>query len=190
MKQFLVILVILLFISQNLLAQDKEPDEQSSGFTPIVQVFGNANYSIEKNHYNFVLGRAHLGGKYAFNENWSAKIIIDRGRPTTIRDFIVTDSSGLTWNVSPNVKEGAYYTMWLKFASVKWQVSQDFSIETGAILQNHYITQERFWGYRFVAQTFQDRYWGIPSSDLGFIAKYKVNDFLSFDAALTNGEGL
>lgn len=44
-------------------------------------------------------------------------------------------------------------------------------------------------GYRFVAQTFQDKYWKIPSTDLGFIARYKINDFISVDAAMTNGEG-
>jgi hypothetical protein len=40
-----------------------------------------------------------------------------------------------------------------------------------------------------VAQTFQDLYWKIPSSDLGFIAYYKINNVFSVDAALTNGEG-
>ena len=92
-------------------------------------------------------------------------------------------------NVQNPSKEGAYYTMFLKFASLKWKVNEKLSLEGGAILQNHYITQERFWGLRYVAQTFQDMYWFIPSSDLGFIAYYKINDKFSFDAALTNGEG-
>jgi len=86
-------------------------------------------------------------------------------------------------------KEGAYYTMFLKFASLQWKVNDKLSLEGGAILQNHYITQERFWGLRYVAQTFQDLYWHIPSSDLGFIAYYKLNKTFSFDAAITNGEG-
>ena len=42
------------------------------------------------------------------------------------------------------------------------------------VLQNHYITQEKFWGYRYVAPTFQDKYYGIPSSDLGIIATLKL----------------
>jgi hypothetical protein len=32
-------------------------------------------------------------------------------------------------------------------------------------------------------------YWHIPSSDLGFMARYKINHVLGMDAALTNGEG-
>jgi hypothetical protein len=79
--------------------------------------------------------------------------------------------------------------MWLKFASLQWKVNDKLTLEGGAILQNHYITQERFWGLRYVAQTFQDLYWHIPSSDLGFIAAYKLNNVFSVDAAITNGEG-
>jgi len=86
-------------------------------------------------------------------------------------------------------KEGAYYTMFLKFASLKWKANGKLTLEGGAILQNHYITQERFWGLRYVAQTFQDLYWHIPSSDLGFIADYKFNNVFSVDVAITNGEG-
>jgi len=41
-----------------------------------------------------------------------------------------------------------------------------------------------------VAHTFQDRYYHSPSSDLGFIAYYRLNDWLKLDAALTNGEGM
>jgi hypothetical protein len=79
--------------------------------------------------------------------------------------------------------------MWLKFASLTWQVNDRLSLEGGALLQNHYIMQERFWGLRYVAQTFQDMYWHIPSSDLGFMARYKISEIFGIDAALTNGEG-
>jgi len=156
---------------------------------PIVQVFGTASYNFDENRYDYGFGRAHLGFQYQFNEKWSSKIIIDRGRPTTIGQIKVTDSAGKIFNVQNTSKEGSYYSMWLKFASLRWKVNEKLTIEGGAILQNHYITMERFWGLRYILQTFQDLYWQIPSSDLGFMAYYKLNNFISFDAAITNGEG-
>ncbi|MGQ1788134.1 MULTISPECIES: hypothetical protein [unclassified Saccharicrinis] len=157
---------------------------------PIVQVFGNASYYFEDNYYAYSFTRAHLGLQYQFNKDWSAKVIIDRGRATTTGEITVTDSLGNQFNVRNTSKEGAYYTMFLKFASLQWRVNDQLTLQGGAILQNHYITQERFWGLRYVAQTFQDLYWKIPSSDLGLIAYYQVNDVISFDAAVTNGEGV
>lgn len=156
---------------------------------PIVQVFGAAQYNHSGNHYSYGFGRAHLGFKYDFNQSWSSQIILDRGRPSSMGEIFVTDSIGSALNVSSSSREGAYYSMFLKFASLKWKVNQKLSIEGGALLQNHYITQERFWDLRYVAQTFQDMYWKIPSSDLGFMARYRINRHISFDVALTNGEG-
>lgn len=166
-----------------------KPTELLPGLKPILQVFGTAGYDVDNNHYSYGFARAHLGFQYQFNESWGGKIIIDRGRPTTVGDITVTDADGNTMEVTNASSEGSYYTMWLKFASLKWQANERLSLIGGALLQNHYITQERFWGLRYVAQTFQDMYWHIPSSDLGFRANYKLNDVFSIDAALTNGEG-
>ena len=164
-------------------------DQLLPGLRPIVQVFGTGAYDTENQHYSYSFGRAHLGFQYDFNDRWSGKLIIDRGRPTTVGEITVTDGEGNSLDVENDSKEGSYYTMWLKFASLSWQVSDRLLLEGGALLQNHYITQERFWGLRYVAQTFQDMYWHIPSSDLGFMANYKISDVLNIDAALTNGEG-
>ncbi|MDA3853164.1 MAG: hypothetical protein PF444_02845, partial [Bacteroidales bacterium] len=161
----------------------------SKKLTPIVQVFGAASYNLETNNYGYSFGRAHLGFQYQFSEKWSSKIIIDRGRATSIGEITVSDADGNLLSVQNTSKEGAYYTMFLKFASLQWKVNDKFTLQGGAILQNHYISQERFWGLRYVAQTFQDLYWHIPSSDLGFIADYKFNTILSIDVAINNGEG-
>lgn len=195
-KVFLVA-VILGGVVFNVFSQNAADDEIDDNvyhfdlkkFQPIVQVFGTATYDFEDNAYDYSFTRAHLGFQYQFNEKWQAKIIIDRGRATSVGDITVTDSDGNELTVENSSSEGAYYTMFLKFASLQWKVNPRLTLEGGAVLQNHYITQERFWGLRYVAQTFQDLYWSIPSSDLGFIATYKLNDIISLDAALTNGEG-
>ncbi|MFN2396386.1 MAG: rhodanese-like domain-containing protein [Bacteroidales bacterium] len=172
-------------------SQSRQQDSNlfADKLSPIIQVFGTAAYDAESDRYGYSFGRAHLGFQYRFNNNWSAKIIIDQGRPSTLENISVTDTSGKVLHVEYTSKEGSYYTMWLKFASLTWQVNDKLYIEGGALLQNHYITQERFWGFRYVAQTFQDLYWKIPSTDLGFMARYQINDVFSVDAALTNGEG-
>lgn len=184
-------LTILLFLLSCLIskAQDSTNVFNFNNLKPIVQVFGTASYNFDENKYDYSFGRVHLGFQYQFNDKWSSKIIIDRGRSTTFSGLTVTDSAGNNLNVDYNYNEGSYYTFWLKFASLQWKVNDKLTLEGGAILQNHYITQERFWGFRFIAQTFQDLYWKIPSSDLGFIAYYKINNVLSLDAAITNGEG-
>ncbi len=159
---------------------------------PIIQVFGNFDYNATKDvqkKYGFWFGRAHFGYEYQFSKQLSAKIIIDAGRPTTIGQINVEDTAGNSLPVSNSSKEGAYYTMNLKFASLEWNASEIFKIQAGAVLQNHYMTQEKFWGYRYLAETFQDRYYKIPSADLGFIAYIKPNEKIHFDIAITNGEG-
>ena len=189
MKILLLSLVILIIFgkTQMLNAQNKKFD--FSGLKPVVQVFGTTYFNIENNNFNYGIGRAHLGFKYEFNNKWSAKIILDRGRPTRINNIVVTDTTGNVLPINIDVTEGAYYTMFLKFASLQWKVNSKLRLQAGAILENHYITQEIFWGLRYVSQTFQDLYWHLPSSDLGFITYYKINKVFSVDAAITNGEG-
>ncbi|MFW5767560.1 MAG: rhodanese-like domain-containing protein, partial [Bacteroidota bacterium] len=88
-------------------------NEPSGKLSPIVQVFGTAAYHVEDNHYSYGFGRAHLGFQYQFNKDWTAKMIIDRGRPTTLDNISVTDSAGNPLNVDYTANEGSYYTMWL-----------------------------------------------------------------------------
>jgi hypothetical protein len=159
---------------------------------PLIQVFGNFDFNASEGvvkKYGFWFGRAHFGYEYQFSREFSGKIVLDMGRPTTLGQIVVTDSAGNPLNISNTGKDGSYYAMTLKFASLEWKPNGIIRIQAGGILQNHYITQEKFWGYRYLAETFQDRYYHIPSGDLGAIAYVKISDQLGFDVALTNGEG-
>jgi hypothetical protein len=80
-------------------------------------------------------------------------------------------------------------SMYLKVGNLRWTPNDRFAMEVGAVNQTNYIPFETFYGYRFMAETFQDRYYGITSSDLGVIAYYSISKKLSVDAAITNGEG-
>lgn len=159
---------------------------------PVIQVFGNFDFNASENSdkkYGFWFGRAHFGYEYHFSNHFYGKIILDAGRPTTLYDNIVTDSVGNVFNLSATGSEGSFYTMGLKFAFLEWKPLSWLKLQAGGILQNHYISQEKFWGYRYVAETFQDRYFRIPSGDLGLITYITVSKKTGFDFAVTNGEG-
>lgn len=157
--------------------------------SPVVQVFFTTYYNPQPEKIGFSIGRAHLGYQYRFDDHFFAKIVLDRGRPGRLGPISVSDSLGNQYQVDNSFHEGSFYTMTLKFAFLEWKVNKKLKFQGGSILQNHYITQERFWGYRFIAKTFIDRYYLIPSCDLGFISFYKFNDRYGFDLAVTNGEG-
>lgn len=159
----------------------------------ILHVFGNLDYEATKGidkRYRTNLGRAHLGYEYQFNEKFSAKLVVDAGRPTTLNQIEVTDPEGNQMYISSTYSEGSHYTMFLKFASVEWKPNDFITVQIGGVLQNHYITQEKFWGYRYVAETFQDRYYRTPSTDWGAIGYFTICKKLSADLAITNGEGI
>ncbi len=193
MKTTQIFLLLFIGILSNFQVVGQETDNtfKPSG-KPIIQVFGNFDYNASENaqkKYGFWFGRAHFGYEYQFSQQLSGKIILDMGRPTTVGQITVTDANGNNLNVTNTSTPGSYYTMTLKFASLQWKPNEHFNVQVGGVLQNHYITQEKFWGYRYVAPTFQDKYYGIPSSDLGLIGYYTVNKKFGFDVALTNGEG-
>jgi len=155
----------------------------------LFQIFASSDADNSTDGIGFNISRAHLGYQYRFNDEFSAKLILDRGPSTEITAISVTDSLGRPLDVTWGGRQGSEMAMALKFASLEWKVSSAMRLQMGGILQNHYITQERFWGYRYVAKTFQDRYFHTPSGDLGAIVYYGITSSLSMDVALTNGEG-
>lgn len=189
----LFLLFICLYSSVQIFGQATDTTFKPTG-RPIVQVFGYSKFDATKDvkqPISFGITRAHFGYNYNYSKSLSATLIIDAaGRPTTVGNIVVTDSTGKNYTVNNSSKEGSYYTAFLKFAFIQWKPSEIFTLQVGGILQNHYITQEKFWGYRYVYETFQDRYYGTASGDFGAIGFVKVNNILSFDVAVTNGEGI
>jgi hypothetical protein len=186
----LLIIFCLLFITPVLKAQ-KDTSFKSSGKV-LIQVIDRTLYETDGNteKYGMYINRAFFGYRYAFHQKWSGALVIDAGRPTIFGNLMVNDTSGNALPVSYDYSEGSFYTIMLKFAYLEFNPTSKLKLQAGGILQNHYITQEKFWGYRYILETFQDRYYRTPSSDLGFIAYYSPLDWLSVDAAITNGEGM
>ena len=156
----------------------------------IVQAFVRTIFDATDGTYQMYINRAFFGYSYRFDPKWSATIVLDAGSPTLFGNIEVTDTLGNPLPVSYLYNEGSVSTSFLKFAFLEFAPSDKFKIQAGGILQNHYITQEKFWGYRYVLQTFQDLYFKTPSSDLGIIAYYSPLEMFSIDAAITSGDGI
>ncbi|MCH4897135.1 hypothetical protein E0494_10555 [Marinilabiliaceae bacterium JC040] len=167
MKKLQITLAILL-ISMVGLCQDveqKQPKGKIYG-----TIFSNFHYLFgDENHYEgFELKRAYLGYKYQFDNNFSAKILLDAGNPG---------------------EDSKYeYTVFVKNAFLKWS-KNDISLRFGIFTTNSFIEQQRLWNHRYVYQVFVTQYHFDNSADLGISFDYKFSKNFSFDASITNGEG-
>ncbi|MDK2909563.1 MAG: hypothetical protein PWR20_1130 [Bacteroidales bacterium] len=189
MKKIVVFICLLIFTFKQGSCQTNDAFIASGNM--IIQIINRTIYEIQGNEkkYGMYINRAHLGYRYQFAPKWSGTVILDIGRPTIFGNLGVKDTTGNPLSVSYNYSQGSYYTMTLKFSYLEFNPTPKIKLQAGGILQNHYITQEKFWGYRYILETFSDKYFGIPSADLGFICYFSPIEWLSVDAAITNGEG-
>lgn len=137
---------------------------------PVITIFGDAGVGFsdgEMSSLGFNLDRAYLGYNYDFNNNWSAKVVYDMGKG----DDTKLQRIGYVKNAELDYKRGS------------------FSLKIGLTGTSQFNYQEKFWGYRYVAKSFQDlNKWG-SSADLGLSAAYKFGSLLSADLSVFNGEG-
>ena len=152
-----------LIISFNTIAQEGKPS---------MKIFSNFNYDMsaeedENAFKEFELKRAYLGYSYKIDENFSTKITFDVG----------------------NNESGSAYTAFLKIASLKWNASNNLSINVGMLGSKNFKFMEKTWGRRYIEKSAQDKYKWANSADLGVTADYKISDNISLDAQVLNGEG-
>ncbi|MDD4821949.1 MAG: hypothetical protein PHI48_05260 [Bacteroidales bacterium] len=182
---FLSFCILTLFMHANDILQQEGADQV------IIQVINRTIFeqSKAKTNYGMYINRAHIGYKHSFSSKWHGVVVLDIGRPSVFGNLQVADSLGTAMNTNYDYTQGSYYSTGLKFSYLEYRPSDNLMIQAGGILQNHYITQEKFWGFRYIQETFQDLYFKTPSGDLGAIAFYSPYNWLSMDVALTNGEG-
>lgn len=153
-------------------AQEKtEKSEFKVTGKPIVTVFANYQAGIGESNgvSGFNLERAYIGYDAKVSKSLSAKVVFDIG----------------TSKVAGSDLERIAY---IKNAQMTWKTN-NFTLDFGLIGLQQFNYQEKFWGYRYIAKSFQDQYKFGSSADLGFIATYKFTKWLSADFSLTNGEG-
>lgn len=139
----------------------------------------------DKPNYAFEMNTALVGFKTDFASKATAILIYDVTKTTG--DITVTDSNGTAQHVS--FFKGSDYTAFLKQAEINWKPVKHIELAMGQLLSEQYLTvQDKFWGYRYVAFTFQERYKYGNQADFGFRAAY-VNEKLKVSAGVFNGEG-
>ena len=137
----------------------------------IVQIFSNFHTGLYNynNERGFELERSYLGYQYKINNILSVKAVMDIGSPNATSD----DYNRLAY---------------IKYAQVTWKTG-NFVFQGGLIPNLLFNMQEKFWGYRYVMQSFQGKYKFGSSADLGISASYRITNWLSADAIIANGEG-
>ena len=195
MKNFLIITLILIFSSQSKVnAKVKSTDSvPSSEIRNKQKLFGNIYtgfyYGLNKNivpRQSFELSTALLGYHVELNEKVKATLIYDVTKTTG--DIQVRDSSNSQMSVS--FFKGSDYTAFLKQAQLDWNFAKNFELSMGQLLNQQYLTfQDKFWGYRYVSFTFQERYkFGSPA-DFGARLTWKKDKIINISIGAVNGDG-
>ncbi|RLD90873.1 MAG: hypothetical protein DRJ09_02830 [Bacteroidetes bacterium] len=180
----------LLFLPFTIIAQSSTQVESDSSSSYIFGQIYTDFYVGLNDHYQpqsaFVFKQGILGYKHTFGNNLSGIIMLDVTRTTHFTGL--SDSAG---NVIPlDYFEGSKYTAYLKMAEIKWTINNRFALRFGQLLNTQYLTfQDKFWGFRYVDVTFQEKYrFGMPA-DFGVQADYKLEDKLLLQISVVNGEG-
>lgn len=140
---------------------------------PIAEIFTDfhLNFNDTLSHTGFDINRAYLGYQFLPAGNLSAKIILNVGSPE---------------DVAPGTKTRRY--IFLREASISWRKDK-LIISTGITATRIFEFQQRFWGKRYIANSYQSINGYGYVADLGVSADYKFSDIFEADMTLMNGEG-
>lgn len=176
---------------------------------PLAAYAQNTSQVITKDKSSYVFGQVYAGFRYGFNPDFKPQaafefnqgiigyyhklseklcgiILYDVTRTTHIYEIIDTSGNQLNYSYF----EGSKYTAYLKMAEIKWNINRHFTFRVGQLLTTQYLTFiDRFWGYRYVDVTFQEKFrLGMPA-DFGAQLDFKIKDKLVNQFSIVNGEG-
>ena len=173
LKQKLMVLVAFLFFH---CYESQAQEEFKPSGNPFARIFFNFHYNPEGSSPAFDITRAYFGYKYNISEKFSGEITLDVGKS----EVKLNDSTRLTTSLE--------LTAFLKIAALMYE-SGNLQLDFGMIGLKHFKIQEKFWGYRYIEESFQDLYDLAPSADLGVSIEYKFHPIFSADLTIRNGEG-
>ena len=170
MKNKFILAGTLACLTMGASAQSKNAETVEPKGKAIVQVFGNfhTGFGAQNDDRGFELERSYLGYEYKLDKGLTVKGVMDIGKSSDVNDN--------------------HRLAYIKNALISWKTG-NLTLNGGLISTTQFNFQEKFWGYRYVAKSFQDQYKFGSSADLGISAAYKFNDWLSADAIVVNGEG-
>ncbi len=174
-----------LVISQNS-SQVTTKDEKSYVFGQIYTAFYYGLKDTYKPQAAFQFNQGIIGYKHMFSSKLSGLIMFDVTRTTHI--YEITDTAGNSLNYE--YFEGSKYTAYLKMAEIKWTINDYLIFRVGQLLTTQYLTfQDKFWGYRYIDVTMQEKFrMGMPA-DFGAQLDFKYKDKFLNQFSVVNGEG-
>lgn len=170
MKKLIISFVLVLTVASLSFAQTSKEEAFKPSGKVNFKVYWNYHADLTNNATKtsaFELKRSYFGYKYTFSKNISAKITFDVG-----------SNDG-----------GSAYTAFLKAAQLDWKVAKGVKLSMGLIGLKQFNDQEHFWGYRYLAKSFQDEYGFGSSADLGINAEFTLAKNLKANFLIINGEG-
>jgi hypothetical protein len=140
---------------------------------PIVEIFTDLHVNLNDTSKTsgFGLTRAYFGYKFLPVSNFSATVILNIGTPEDLP-------------VASVHRRYAFF----REASVSYE-KESLRISFGITGTRYFYYQQKFWGKRYIANTFQALNGYGVVADLGVVADYKFSDLISGDLTVMNGEG-
>jgi hypothetical protein len=168
MKKFVFVLLSILICSRASWCQNSEYQGK-----PIAEIFTDFHLNLNdtSNTTGFSLNRAYLGYKIMTESRFAGTIIVNAGVPDDLAQGSVP-------------KRYAYF----REASVSY-TGEKTLVYLGITGTRLFDYQQKFWGKRYIANTYQSINGYGYVADLGVAVDYRFNDFLKADVTLMNGEG-
>jgi hypothetical protein len=194
MQKIKVLLIIgLMIILNHAIAQQNQPDSSQNKILNKLTLFGNiyAGFYYGLNDHiaprqAFELNSGLLGVKAEINKKIKAILVYDVYKTTSSIEVFDTSRNAL----QVNYYKGSDYTTFLKQAQIDWDFAKNIELSVGQLQNQQFLTlQDKFWGYRYIAYTFQERYkFGSPA-DFGTRLTYNYNEKIKFSIGAVNGDG-
>lgn len=140
---------------------------------PVAEIFTDFHLNLNDSTKTtgFGLNRAYLGYNYVPQGSISGTIILNIGTPDDLANGSTTHRY-------------AYF----REASVSYS-AEKIRISLGMTSTRIFEFQQKFWGKRYIANTFQSINGYGFVADLGITAEYKFSEAIKADLILMNGEG-
>ena len=168
MKKIFAVTISLIFINQIIYNQTvKSPG------TPITEIFTDFHLNLNDTSKTtgFSLNRAYLGYKFLPVNNFYGTIILNIGSPDEL---------------APESEPRRY--AFFREASITW-AKERLKVAFGITGTRLFDFQQRFWGKRYIANTYQSINGYGYVADLGVAMDYVFSDVLKADVTIMNGEG-
>ncbi|MEA1877362.1 MAG: hypothetical protein U9N86_10900 [Bacteroidota bacterium] len=148
-------------------------DSKDSG-KPIIKIFANYHHGISDDAIQetaFEVRRAYIGYQHNFDNHWKTAIKLDIGSPGDLSEYAL-------------LRRYAYFkNAYIQYTNKRWKIG------AGLVGMLHIGYPEKIWGHRYVMKEFQDKHKLGSSADIGIFSQYHLNDLITLDIFMVNGEG-